>query len=574
MPKNWMNFAKKHELLTAVSAIVASSLVLVASGMFFVQDGVTAVTPTTPTAATITVTITTTDTMAGLAKTVNINGSSTTVAAPVQTETATATATPSPTTTAPVPTQTPTPTPTLTPTPTATSTPAVTATPNLVAAQTISPTSLVATQTGSPTIPVNQETDQKVKDLEAQVKQLKEQQAQQERKISWLESLMNSLWKIFGFIFGWTAPLEPVANVTSTPTAVATSTSTPPVVTTSTPVATSTQDMLITPIPTTTTPEIVTTVTPTETPTPTPDNVLFYDDFSGGFPGKNWIYTGGGGTPQVDSSTGNPGPSLWLPGPKLVPAPTSMGEGGPTIVGSGQGSLIELRSATNPFNTVAGFEISADVSTDTKSSFTFSIINQNEKRIYASAMPTNGYVTYEIRQAYNTGRSTKNPVMADSDFHKLTFKVDANGNAKWLRDDVQQFSLSGFPAGDYIILFKTSGGTTYDKQLATRGVYIDNVKATSLMQTASPKETSTSSTTTAGRGTTTSTIGTLSVSDDNGNLYVGGSYIGRGSAVVSLYAGSYTLSDYSPSTGDLCWQRSIRIDGGKTTLVKIDTYCR
>lgn len=427
-----------------------------------------------------------------------------------------------------------------------------------------------------PTTPVNQETDQKVKDLEEQVKQLKEQQAQQERKISWLESLMNSLWTIFGFIFGGTTA-PPEFTPTPTPTFTPTPTDTP------TPVATSTP---VTPIiQTTTTPPAIIEITPTETPIPTattmttPNPVLFYDDFSGDFPGKNWIYTGGGGTPLVDSSAGNPVPSLWMPGPKLLPQPTSLGEGGPTIVGSGQGSLIELRSATNPFNTVAGFEISADVSTDTKSSFTFTIINQNENRIYASAMPTNGYVTYEIRQAYNTGRSTKTPVMTDSGFHKLAFKVDADGNAKWLRDDVQQFSLSGFPAGDYIILFKTSGGTTYDKQLATRGVYIDNVKVTSLMGTASPKETSTQRTTAGGGGGgggggTTSTIGTLSVSDDNGNLYVGGSYIGRGRAVVSLYAGSYTLSAYSPSTGDLCWQRSIRIDGGKTTLVKIDTYCR
>jgi len=74
--------------------------------------------------------------------------------------------------------------------------------------------------------------------------------------------------------------------------------------------------------------------------------------------------------------------------------------------------------------------------------------------------------------------------------------------------------------------------------------------------------------------TTTSSTGTLSVSDDYGYLYVGSSYIGKGSAVVTLAVGNYTLYDYSPTTGNLCWQKSIRIDGGKTTTVKDNSYCR
>ena len=75
-------------------------------------------------------------------------------------------------------------------------------------------------------------------------------------------------------------------------------------------------------------------------------------------------------------------------------------------------------------------------------------------------------------------------------------------------------------------------------------------------------------------GGSVSGTGTLSVSDDNGELYVNGGYIGRGLAVVTLPAGNYTLYARSPSTGAICWQTGIRIDAGRTTTVRQSSYCR
>lgn len=438
---------------------------------------------------------------------------------------ATVTATPAPTTTttatlAPTmtATTTPTPSPTLTPVPTQTPTftPAVTAT-------------LVATQTPSPT-PANQQTEQQIRELEEQVKKLKEQQAQQERKISWLESIMNSLRRVLGPIFGWKTP--DYATPTQTPVA------------TSTPAA----------------PTMTVTV-------PSDNNVLFYDDFSGSFPARNWAYTGGG-TPTVDSSTGNPSPSIWLPGSRLVPTPTGGGGGVPI----GQSSPIELRTATNPFNSASGLDVSADVSADGKSVFDFKVMNQNDRNVYAEATVTEGSVTYNIRTSYNSGNRIVSPVITDSNFHSLTFTVDAGGNAKWLRDGVVQLSQPVFPVGDYLVAFTGRGGTTFNEAMVTAGSRVDNVRVLSLMQEPATVRRATP-TPAAGSGGT-SGKGTLSVSDDQGHLYVGGNYIGKGSAVVSLSAGSYTLSAKSPSSGEMCWQRTIRIDGGKTTTVKIDTYCR
>ncbi len=501
--------------------------------------------------------------------TATITTTTTATATPMPTATTTATATTTPTPT-PSPTSTPTQTttPTASPAQTPTFTPAFTATPALVATKTPTP---------SPT-PANQQTEQQIKDLQEQVRKLKEQQAQQERKISWFDSILNSLWRIFGSIFGWTAPPEP-AFVTPTPIEVDTSTPAAPTptsipttttttTTTTTPAVTTTETPEPTPVETAEVIDETPEPSPTETPEPTPDNVLFSDDFSGGFPRKNWVYTGEG-VLNVDSSMGNPAPSLWFPGKKLAPMPT--GGGGVPI---GQSYAIELRSATNPFNSASGLDLSADVSADGKSPFDFKVMNQNDRNVYAEAGITEGSVTYNIRTSYNSGNRIVSPVMKDSGFHRFTFMVDSKGNAKWLRDGVVQLSQPGFPVGDYLVTFRGTGGTVFYEAMVTKGSYVDNVKVLSLMQEpAMTVRRITTPTPITGSGGT-SGKGTLSVSDDQGYLYVGGSYIGKGSAVVSLYAGSYTLSAYSPSTGDLCWQRSIRIDGGKTTTVKIDAYCR
>jgi hypothetical protein len=67
--------------------------------------------------------------------------------------------------------------------------------------------------------------------------------------------------------------------------------------------------------------------------------------------------------------------------------------------------------------------------------------------------------------------------------------------------------------------------------------------------------------------------GTLSVSCGNGIAAVSGyGDIGRGGGIITLNAGSYVLSVRSPTTGRIVYQASIRIDAGKTTVVKWDGY--
>ncbi len=78
---------------------------------------------------------------------------------------------------------------------------------------------------------------------------------------------------------------------------------------------------------------------------------------------------------------------------------------------------------------------------------------------------------------------------------------------------------------------------------------------------------------TASTATPSGTRGTLSVSCGNGIAAVSGyGDIGRGGGVVSLNAGTYALTIRSPSTGKVVYQANIRIDSGKTTVVKWDGY--
>jgi len=79
--------------------------------------------------------------------------------------------------------------------------------------------------------------------------------------------------------------------------------------------------------------------------------------------------------------------------------------------------------------------------------------------------------------------------------------------------------------------------------------------------------------TTGGGGGGVPGYGTLSVSDDQGNIYVSGTYIGKGHASVTLPAGDYTVSCYN-SVGSLCWQQHTTIYSGKTSSIKSNTYCR
>ena len=74
-----------------------------------------------------------------------------------------------------------------------------------------------------------------------------------------------------------------------------------------------------------------------------------------------------------------------------------------------------------------------------------------------------------------------------------------------------------------------------------------------------------------GGGQSAGDNGTLSVStSNNGSLYVDGTYIGQGIAVVTLAPGSYTLTCEDSTTGDILWEKTISIDAGKTTTVNVN----
>ena len=78
----------------------------------------------------------------------------------------------------------------------------------------------------------------------------------------------------------------------------------------------------------------------------------------------------------------------------------------------------------------------------------------------------------------------------------------------------------------------------------------------------------------SGGGESGSYYGSLSVSSDGGDVYVGSTYLGRGGGVISLAPGTYTVSCYSASTGKLVWQKKAVVISGKTSVVKDNTYAR
>ncbi len=365
-------------------------------------------------------------------------------------------------------------------------------------------------------------TDAELKTLKEEVSQLKQKQAEQEKKITWLEAQVNALLKSLKLATGSTG--------SSSSSSVA----------------------------------------------PADDSaLLFSDDFSGAFPGMNWAYVpkdanGIKFAPSIDQTSGNPAPSMSIPGIQLLQKPT-YSDGG-VRVGSGIG--VEVKTAVNPFNSASGVRFSADITDNGSTTIDFRIDNQNDRNVYAEATIFENYVTYVIRTSSTSGTRVNTPTMPDNDFHTFSFVVDANGNAKWLRDDVTQTSASGFPTGDYTLSFKSTSGTSYSK--GTADVKIDNVKVTTWSKLFGGKSTTSGQSTTGGTTAKTTGPGKLSVSDDSGGyLYIGSSYIGRGAAVVSLNPGTYTLYATSASTGDVCWQKSVVISSGKTTTAKISgKYCR
>jgi len=186
-------------------------------------------------------------------------------------------------------------------------------------------------------------------------------------------------------------------------------------------------------------------------PSPGPQTI-FFDDFSGAFPGTNW--TIGAGSPAIDPDTGNPPPSLMFP----------------SLDATGYSWI---QSNVAPFSTSSGITISADMGFPTGQPV-FSQFWIYDKfpalgggpQAYVYLDQTTGTVTYCLATDVNPSVTVVNALDADTKFHTYAFKVDASGNATWSRDGVQQASTTGFSCDTLILKFE--GGWTGE-------TYIDNV---------------------------------------------------------------------------------------------------
>jgi hypothetical protein len=78
-----------------------------------------------------------------------------------------------------------------------------------------------------------------------------------------------------------------------------------------------------------------------------------------------------------------------------------------------------------------------------------------------------------------------------------------------------------------------------------------------------------------GSGGSGSSTGTLQiVADSHAYLYVNGSYVGQGSAYLTLNPGGYTVDAYAPSTSKRCWEQKTTVYAGKNSVVRNNSYCQ
>ena len=219
----------------------------------------------------------------------------------------------------------------------------------------------------------------------------------------------------------------------------------------------------------------------------TPANAVFYEDFSGAFPGSKWIVSSQSGmnqpSPQIDASVGNPASSLGVP--------YSSGESNYIPMGK------KVTADVNPFNSADGFSISLDVrQPDTSAetvayssggwvrNFKFEIKHLTNQYAYANMeiRPDTELIQYGIYRAYvgGGGSSVSVPYTPNADFHTFKFTVDADGNAKWYRDGILKNSFGGFPVGDYVLSFSASGRNlpVGSPSTATYFHNIDNIAVT------------------------------------------------------------------------------------------------
>jgi hypothetical protein len=197
------------------------------------------------------------------------------------------------------------------------------------------------------------------------------------------------------------------------------------------------------------------------TPQGGPTGSVFYEDFSGAFPGLNWIVVAAGGSatpviPVIDTSTGNPAPSLSFT--------------------AGLGN--SLQSAVNPFDSSRGLTFSMDVGfpggfLNNSSRITISVQDQTlTTHVALIQIDSSSCSAFYLIQSANFAQnavSTTQPFNCDSNFHTFTFRVDAAGNGVWFRDGIQQ--ASGTMASDKNLIIRVAGVSQDPKA----GAHVDNI---------------------------------------------------------------------------------------------------
>jgi hypothetical protein len=171
----------------------------------------------------------------------------------------------------------------------------------------------------------------------------------------------------------------------------------------------------------------------------TTGDVLFEDDFSGSFPGPNWVGDG-----MIDPAMGAPAPALVV----RPVAPLAMA----------------VAQAANPVDVSAGVTFSFDATNvpDLASSdVNLFDVNTNTNAVYVTLRPT------EVRFHIAGATAGIVPITADDDFHSYSVHVSASGATTWSRDGAIQLEgqLDVTPTLARIILRTDPNGFSIDNIL-------------------------------------------------------------------------------------------------------------
>jgi hypothetical protein len=157
---------------------------------------------------------------------------------------------------------------------------------------------------------------------------------------------------------------------------------------------------------------------------------LFSEDFSKAFPGTTWsapFRAGSGTSIQIDSSSGNPSPSL-------------------AMTSSGDNSFVGTTTSMSFSSRPSSFSVQMSATGSGEGSGGIAIVDHTGVSVAAAewhaASPS--ALTFRILGSVNA-----DPVAAPlpgSGFHTFTFTVDSTGNAAWRIDATPVMSLGGFPS--------------------------------------------------------------------------------------------------------------------------------